>query len=271
MCKKLLIAGVAVVVGLLVVRNTQVGSHLRAWWKDGKSFVQNSIPIDSEIERLRGDIGRMDQVYKTQFHPVAAEAVAVEHLKQEITKIEKKLDEHKSDIEIMNNDLKSGAELITYGYTKYSREQVKTDLTRRFDAYRTCEAGLKAKKDLLEAKEDKLAQAMKKLEEMKNARTEMEAELARLEAEYEGVKIAQAKSNFQIDNSEFSRLKASMAELKTRVQIEKKKCELAGQFINSPLNPRVEKAVEQRDLVKEIEDHFNKNDVKVNARVNPGH
>jgi chromosome segregation ATPase len=269
MCKKFLIAGVAVALGLMVVKKTDVGSHLRAWWKDGKNFVQNSIPIDNEIERLRGDIARLDNFYKGQFHPVAAEAVAVENLKEEIAHVEKKLTEQKSDIEIMTNDLKSETATITYGYTKYPREKVKADLARRFDAYKTCEAGLKAKKELLEAKEEKLAQAMNKLEEMKNARTEMEAELARLEADYEGVKAARAKSNFQIDDSELSRLRGSMADLKKRVQTEKKTLEIAGQFINSSLNPRVEKTAEKRDLVKEIEDHF-KSDIQVGVRVNPG-
>jgi chromosome segregation ATPase len=269
MCKKFLIAGVAVIVGLLVVKKTEVGSHLRAWWKDGRNFVKNSISIDKEIERVRGDIGRLDHVYKTQFHPVAAEAVAVENLKQEIAKIEKRLEEQQSDIEIMKNDLKSGTAFITYGDVKYTREKVQADLARRFEAYKTCETGLKAKRELLEAKEEKLAQAMKKLEEMKNARTEMEAELARLEAEYEGVKTARARSNFQIDDSELSRIKSAMAELKTRVQVEKKKCELAGQFLSSPINPKVEKAVEKRDLVKEIEEHFSKNDVKVEVNIHP--
>jgi chromosome segregation ATPase len=266
MCKKFLIAGVAVALGLMVVKKTEVGSHLRAWWRDGKSFVQNSIPIDSEIERLRGDIARFDSVYKTQFHPVAAEAVAVEGLREEIAKVEKRLADQRSDIDIMTNDLKSEAKLITYGDVTYPREKVKADLARRFDAYKTCEAGLKAKKELLEAKEEKLAQAMKKLEEMKNARTEMEAELARLEADYEGVKTARARSNFQIDDSELSRLRGSMADLKKRIQTEKKTLEIAGQFISTSLNPRVEKTSDKRDLVKEIEDHFGKNDVRVSDR-----
>jgi chromosome segregation ATPase len=266
MCKKFLIAGVAVALGLMVVKKTEVGSHLRALWRDGKSFVQSSIPIDSEIERLRNDIARFDNIYKTQFHPVAAEAVAVENLKDEIAKCEKRLAEQRSDIEIMSNDLKSEAKLITYGDVTYPREKVTADLARRFDAYQTCEKGLNAKKELLEAKEEKLAQAMKKLDEMKNARTEMEAELARLEADYEGVKTARAKSNFQIDDSELSRLRGSMAELKTRIQTEKKTLELAGRFINSSLNPRVEKTSNKRDLVKEIDDYFGKNDVRVSDR-----
>jgi len=267
MCKKFLIAGVAVALGLLVVRNTNLPSHIRAMWKDGKHFVQNSIPIDSEIDRLRGDIGRLDQVYKTQFHPVATEAVSIENLKQEITKIEKKLEEWKSDIDVMTKDVESGVSFITYGDVKHPRERVAADLSRRFEAYKTCQAGLKAKQELLAAKEEKYGLAMNTLEEMKNARTQMEAELARLEAEYEGVKVAQVKSNFKIDDSELSRLKASMAELRTRVQVEKKKCELAGQFISTV---KVAEKVEKRDLVREINDYFGKTEIKVNARVSSG-
>jgi DNA repair exonuclease SbcCD ATPase subunit len=269
MCKKFLIAGVAVALGLMVVKKTEVGSHLRAWWRDGKTFVQNSIPIDSEIERLRGDIARLDNVYRTQFHPVAVEATSIDNLKQEIVKIEKRLEEWKSDIDIMTKDVDSNVSYITYGDVKHPRDRVVAELSRRFAAYKTCQAGLKAKQELLAAKEEKYGMAMNTLEEMKNARTEMEAELARLEAEYETVKVAQVKSNFKIDDSELSRLKGSMAELRTRVQVEKKKCELAGQFI-SPVNPKAEKSVEKRDLVKEINDYFGKTEIKVNTRVSSG-
>ena len=269
MCKKFLIAAVAVALGLVVVRNTNLPSHIRAWWKDGKNFVENSIPIPNEIERLKGEISRLDDVYRTQFHPVAVESVSVENLKKEIADIQVKLDKQKADIQTMSNDLKSETAFIVYGDVKYTRERVAKDLDRRFEAYKTCEAGLKAKKELLEAKEEKLAQAMNKLEGMKNAKVEMEAELAHLEADYEAVKAAQAKSNFQIDDSALSRIKASMARLQERVKVEKKECDLAGLFAPS-VNPTKVEKVEKRDLLKEIDDHFNKVDVKIEGKVASG-
>jgi len=267
MCKKFLIAGVAVVLGLMVVKKTEVGSHLRALWRDGKSFVQNSIPIDSEIERLRGEIERLDSVYRNQFDPVAQEMVSVENLRKEIAEIEKRLDTEKTNIQTMKRDLESGAVKITYGDVTYPRERIERDLARRFAAFQTCETGLKAKKDLLEAKEDKLSQARNRLEQMKNAKAEMQAELARLEAEYEGVKVAQVKSDFRIDDSELTRIKASMAHLQDRVKDEKNKLELAGQFLTSPV--KVEKTA-KRDLIKEIDEYFNKGDIKIEGKVAAG-
>jgi chromosome segregation ATPase len=262
MCKKFLIAGVAVALGLLVVKKTEVGSHLRAWWKDGKTFVQNSIPIDSEIERLKGEIERLDGVYRNQFDPVAQEMVSVENLRKEIAGIEQRLDTEKANIQTMKTDLESRVEFITYGDTKYPRERVAKDLDRRFTAFKTCEAGLKAKKDLLDAKEEKLSQAKNRLEQMKNAKAEMQAELAHLEAEYEGIKVAQIKSDFHIDDSALTNIKVSMANLQDRVKKEKNKLELAGTFLNSPVKVG-EKAAAKRDLVKEIDEYFNQHDVRV--------
>jgi chromosome segregation ATPase len=268
MCKKFLIAGVAVALGLLVVKKTEVGSHLRAWWRDARTTVENSIPIPNEIERLRGEIARLDDVYRTQFHPVAVESVSVENLKKEIAEIEKKLDKQKADIQTMKTDLESNTAFIVYGDVKYSRKRVESDLAHRFEAYKTCEAGLKAKKDLLEAKEEKLAQAMNKLEGMKNAKVEMEAELARLEADYAGVVALKEKNNFQIDDSALSRIKTSMARLQERVKVEKKECDLAGLFAPA-VNPTVQK-VEKRDLLKEIDEHFGSPAVKVEGKVAAG-
>jgi peptidoglycan hydrolase CwlO-like protein len=263
MCKKFLIAGVAVALGLLVVKKTEVGSHLRAWWKDGKNFVQNSIPIPTEIDRLKGEIDRLDSVYRSQFEPFAEEAVSVEKLRNEIAQIEKKLEQQKTDIQTMKTDLSSGVSKITYGDVSYPRERVEADLSRRFASFKVCQAGLKAKQELLEAKEEKLSHARNRLEEMKNAKAEMQTELARLEAEYEGVKAAQVKSNFHIDDSELSRIKESMARLQDRVKVEKKKLELAGQFLTSPV--KVSEKVEKRDLIKEIDTYFGQNDVRVTS------
>jgi len=263
MCKKFLIAGVAVALGLLVVKKTDVGSHLRAWWKDGKHFVQNSIPIDSEIDRLKVEIERLDSVYRNQFDPVAQEMISVENLRKEIAEIEKRLDTEKANIQTMKSDLESQTEFITYGDTKYPRARVERDLARRFKAFQTCETGLKAKKDLLDAKEEKLSQAKNRLEQMKNAKAEMQADLAHLEADYEGVKAAQVKSDFHIDDSgELTRLKASMANLQDRIKKEKNKLDLAGQFLPSPVKVG-EKAATKRDLVKEIDEYFNHTDVRV--------
>ncbi len=266
MFKKILIAGVAVVVGLMVVRHTQVGSHLKAFWKDGKNFVANAIPIENEIERMRGDIARLDDLYKTQLQPYAVELVVVENLRKEIAEIEKKLETEKSNIDTMKNDLKTGAAKITYCDVTYPRARVEKDLDRRFSSYLTCEKGLDAKKDLLAAKEEKLGYAKNKLETMKTSRFLMDADLARLEAEYEGVKNAQATSELQLDDSEFSRIKTSMAQLQQRIQVEKKKCELAGSFFGNPVKVSLQKA-EKRDLLKEIEAHFSKSDIPVESKV----
>jgi chromosome segregation ATPase len=262
MCKKFLIAGVAVALGLLVVRKTEVGSHLRAWWRDGKNLVQNSVPIPNEIERLKAEIERLDNVYRNQFDPVAREMQAVDKLTEEIAEIEKRLAKHKSDIHTMKTDLESGATKITYGDFTWPRERIEKELARRFDAYQTCEKGLEAKKDLLEAKKEKLASAMKKLEEMKNAKFLMMAEVDRLETDYANVVNAQEKTNLQIDDSDLSRIKSSLARLKDRIQFEKKKCELAGQFIDTKVKVTTEK-VEKRDLIKEIDKYFGNSDVRI--------
>jgi DNA repair exonuclease SbcCD ATPase subunit len=268
MCKKFLIAGVAVILGLVVVRNTEVGSHLRALWRDAKATVRNSVPIPNEIERLRAEIDRLDNVYRTQFSPVAEQMVALEKLKKEIAQIEKKLTNEHADILTMKKDLESGASKITYGDVTYTRARVEADLDRRFEAYKACEAGLKAKQNLLEAKEEKLSTAMKRLEEMKNAKSELQAELARLENEYEKVRLAQEQSDLKIDDSELARIKTSMADLRERVDVERKKCELAGQFLTSPV--KVASKAEKRDLLKEIDEHFGKNDVKIEGKVASG-
>jgi chromosome segregation ATPase len=265
MCKKILIAGVAVVLGLLVVKKTELGSHLSTFWKHTKTSVRNAVPIDNEIDRLRDEIARLGKDYKTHYSSLAEEMVAINRLKKEITEVEKGLDKQKADIDTMKTDLKSGTRIIEYGDVRYSREQVERQLKRSFESYKRCEEGLKAKKELLEAREQGLAAAKDKLSEMMRARTEMEVELARLEAEFKSLQVAQTRSKFKLDDSDFARVKEAIARLQDRIETERTTAEIAGQFADGPV--KVAEKVEKRDLLQEIEEYFNSSEVKVNTKV----
>ena len=55
MCKKVVIATLAVLVGLAVVKGTKIGSYLRMAKKDAAAWVDKQVKYETEIRRLRSD------------------------------------------------------------------------------------------------------------------------------------------------------------------------------------------------------------------------
>jgi hypothetical protein len=59
MLKKLLIAVVAVAVGLTVVKSTKVGSLMRVKWNEATAWCNKQIPVPDEIASLRLQIANL--------------------------------------------------------------------------------------------------------------------------------------------------------------------------------------------------------------------
>jgi len=263
MLKKLMIAAVAVVLGLTVVTSpTWVGSLLRTKCKGFQTWARNQVSPETEIQRLRDEVARLGHVSKKHFGDLAEETVAVENLRKEVTTLEANLEQQKRKVLTLKGALTSPEEFVTFGGEhRYSKGQVKTELTHSFEAYKAAEENLNAKRSLLQAKEDGLNSAREQLKAMQDARQLLEDKLAKMEAEIKKVRVAQTKSQFTFDDSELSRVKEDVANLETRINVEKKKLELMAEDIHDPI-PTAE-AVTDKDLVKDIDEHFKTGKEKV--------
>jgi len=265
MFKKLLIAAVAVLVGLTVVTSpTWLGSLLRTKWKNCTTWARKQVPVETEIQRLRDEVARLSNVTRKHFSDLAEETVAVENLRKDVSTLEANLARQKKHIVALKDDLASGEEFVKYDNVTYTKTQVKRTLSREFEAYKVAEEHLKAKRDLLAAKEESLSAAREQLKAMQDQRETLRNELARLEAEYKKVRVAQTRSKFQLDDSELSRIKADVNELENRINVEKTRLKLEAEYSEAPI-PMTER-VKEKDLIKDINDHFKTGKVAVEKK-----
>jgi chromosome segregation ATPase len=255
MLKKLLIAAVAVVVGLAVVHSTRLGSYFRLNWHKATAWAQKQVPLETEVERLREEVSRLGRDSKTHFNAIAEEMVGVEKLEADVGRSRAGLEKLERSIQTMRTDLKAGDEFITYGDTKYSRKQVESQLNRDWDTFKRAKSELKAKEEMLEARKGSLAKAREQLAAMQDVRRDMEVELTRLEAELKTVRLAQTRSKFHLDDSELSRVKEGIEALRTRINVERRALEVEGEFTTGRIS--VDKKLE-KDVLKEIDAHFEK-------------
>jgi hypothetical protein len=91
------------------------------------------------------------------------------------------------------------------------------------------------------------------------SRQELEVMAAQYEAELANLREVQDRSKLVLNDSRLSEIRESFEKLRQRIDAEKVKAELAGQFTTAPAGePVVEEA--HQDVVQEVREYFNKRD-----------
>jgi peptidoglycan hydrolase CwlO-like protein len=265
MLKKLLIAVVAVAVGLTVVKSTKIGSLMRVKWNEATAWCNKQIPVQDEIASLRLQIANLGKDTKSHCQVIAEEMVAVDNLKREIGEAEAKLEQQKKKITAMRDALADGGtQKVVLGERTFSRGNVQKQLVRDFDLYKTCEAQLAAKKKLLESRQECLAKAREQLAAMQDTRRDLEVQVSQLEAQYNTLKVTQTKSKFALDDSALSKVKEGVNALRTRIKTLEQEAAIQAEFGDGEITAG--DTVKTKDLLKEIDNHFGKDQGKVASK-----
>lgn len=257
MLKKALLVGGAIVLLLGLFFGRDACSYLSTsagWVKD---TVKSNVPIEFQIERARQMIKDLDPEIKRNMHLIAKEEVEIDKLGQQVDRQENALAKAKGDILRLKQDLETGDSAFYYASRRYTEDQVRTDLANRFDRYQVNEATFEKNRKILDIRQQKLETARQGLEEMLAAKRELEVNVENLEAELEMLKVAKTASDFNIDNSQLSRTKELIDEIRTRIEVEGK---LVGEIQSAgeiPLDD--ESAAADEDITDRVSKYFGDN------------
>ena len=192
-----------------------VGTSL-GWVKDS---VKNSVPIDFEIQRARRMIKDLVPDIRSNMQLIAKEEVEVERLDQQINTNTARLDRDRGEIMRLKSDLASNRTQFEYAGRRYDAHQVKTDLAQRFERYKTNDATLTSLQDMHRARERSLEAARQKLQNMLAVKRQLEVDVEHLEARLKMVETAQTTSNYNFDDSQLSRAKQLVGDLRIRLDV----------------------------------------------------
>jgi len=229
MCKKIvgLVAGIVLASMLF---GTDAVSYLTTSASQVTSTVKDSVPIDFEINRARKMVASLEPEIRRNLHLIAKEEVEVDRIERQIESLENRLSKDRTDMVRMTSDLESGDSYIVYASRRYSRNQVKADLTNRLNRAKTKDATLVNLSKVLNARQQGLEAARQKLEEMLAAKRTLLVEVANLEARHKMNEVAQAASEFAIDNSQLSRVKECVDDLESRIAANERFLNVEGEF-----------------------------------------
>jgi DNA repair exonuclease SbcCD ATPase subunit len=253
MFKKIFIAGLAVTGGLFILNSTHLGAYARTAWHKVRTSAQRQVPLEFQLESIRHEAAQLIPDMKKHCGTIAAEMVAVQTLRDEVADIRSNLDKRKAQVRIMRDDLKSGAVKISYGGHTYSADRVRDKLSRDLASCKRCSEELTAKEQLLEAKEKALDTAREQLASMRSQKEQLEVQIAQIEADLKTLRLAQTRSNFQIDDSRLSRIKGALADIRKQMKVQEKEAELYATYSADPI-PVEQKVKTPAQLDKEVEE-----------------
>jgi chromosome segregation ATPase len=262
MCKKIGIAAIAVLAGLLVLNNTKLGSYCGFAWKKAKDKFAQAVPLEVEIDRLRYELTQLEPEIKKNRSDLAREMVALGELREDIAKNDNNLQKRYADLMAAKKEVDAGVQKVSYNGHKYDAKAAKELVANDWQSYTRAKEALQSRKKLAEAKEAQIAEARKQLAEWQSMREGLAAEIDTLEAEFKALQSAEERNNIRVDNTRLNRLKDSMADVRRAIKVRQTAIELQGDTAQGASSPIKTKAVEE--AWKQMEDEEKSGKVAAN-------
>ena len=255
MIKRVLFSTVALVILASFFFGRDALSYLSTSVGRIKQSVKESVPVSFELDRARKMVKDLVPDIQRNMHVIAQEEVRVDQLQHQIAGAEQKLDKDKKGLLKLKADAESAQPSFNYGGRVYTVAQVKSDLSNRFERFKTSESTLTSLQDIYKARQKGLEAARQKLEGMLAAKRQLEVDIENLEARQKMVEVAETTSNFQIDDSQLGQVKELVTDLRTRLQVAEK-------MVNADSNLHDEiplDASAPADIVDQVTTYFDHN------------
>jgi len=260
MCKKLMIAALAVVVGVGVVSSTRLGSHIRLWWNKSSAWAQQQVPPETEIERLKMELDNLTRLDDRYYDQVARQ-------KREVQKLEAKVKTDRTAMAKREAELKEMRLVLTskddkavfHGFTK---DKVQEQFNVDFKQFLADEEGVKADEQNLEELRGTLRENEKKLQDLGITRTKMKVRLQTLAKELARERRLQTQNNLALDDSHYSAVNQQINELEDRIEQMKIKRDMKGQSTRGPIRAHLEAQEEAKKLEQAAQERFGETDSK---------
>jgi chromosome segregation ATPase len=253
MIKKLLFWSALAVGGLVLVNTVKPGA-ISTWGKRFHVKFEKSFSPEFELARIKDQIKELTPDMHKNIARIAEEMVQVEHLQVRVNDMQVKLNDQKEVIEVMTSALEKGESLKISG-----RRATPTQIKDKLRKYKDAEKSYEIAKKTLEARKEALDSARQQLVEIRNQKEALQLQATEFETELAALKLAQTKTKDVFCNDDrLSEIKEAFQQLRQRVEAERKKVELAGEFFGTgSTTVKEEKALDTaEDVINEVRATF---------------
>ena len=252
--KRIVIGSVILgVIGTGVVL-TGASSYVRSSGRMIKTAVKDSIPFEFEIQRARDLLDDIVPELRANLRLVAAEEVEVANLEKAITTQKADVEAERGKVRKLRSALNQQRVSFRYGGIDYGRDEMVSELARRFDQLRTTEKLIDGRLELLKNRKRSLDAAIRKLESTRLARVHLASEIESLEGQFRLTQAQAAESQFEIDDLKLAQTQKVIRELRKRLDITQRVLAREAKFVeNIPLEVEFES---ETSVVDRVDTYF---------------
>jgi len=237
MLKKLLIAAAAVVVGLVIVKKTDLGSLTQVWWKDAGGWCSRQVAPETRIKQLKLEIGKIDQDIRAATNGLVKHEVAYRELKSDVEGLKTVQDQRKKEMLTLIEALEANSTKVVFNNQTYSPDVAQIRLESLKAAYETARQTLKQKEDTLTKKSEQLELADQRIKRIQSKKEELTALVAQLETQLENLRLKQVDRSIVVNDSQVSKCETLARNLKTMLAEEEIKVEKYARYGLLPSTP----------------------------------
>ena len=251
MCKKLILAAVAILVGTAVVKHTSFGSLAQVWWRDAKQAVERTVPPEVQIKRLANEVSKIDQDIKKNLSKLAQQEVDTQNLDESVASLKESQTTLKAEITAMTKSLEAGnTEKVSIN--GQSRRFTVTTLDKHVAKYERTKAEVKSKEKLLANKREALEAAHARIAEMSSQKEQLRDTVANLETRLQLARLNATRSHatVEFDDSQVARCNELASEISQRLAVGEKEVELNVRYGYSNAQPKAEETKPAADVLK---------------------
>jgi chromosome segregation ATPase len=237
MLKKLVIAAAAVVVGLVILKKTDLGSLMQVWWKDAMTCVKKQVPPETRIKQLKMEIGKIDDDVRTAVNSLIKQELAYQDLQEKANNVKTHLEARKKDMTALIDVLERDSKRVNFRGEDLSTEAAQARLDRFQAEYEATKENLKAKEQLLKTKVEQLALAKERIRKITDKKTELTEQVAKLESQLELLRLKQLDTRIEVNDSQVSKCQALQEDLRKMIKEEQIRADKYAEFGLLPATP----------------------------------
>jgi len=241
----------ALVLGGLVF-GTDLGSYVRSSSRSISSAVKDNVPMEFQLRRARDLLDDIIPEMHASIRAIAEQEVEIASLKGEIDESTKSVAEAKGAVAKVRDCLAKPGDTFRVGYVSYTRDELKDDLSRRFERTKEAEMVLAGKRRLLSNREKSLAAATQLFERTRGQRAMLENQIAALESQHKMVQMASVGSGVQIDHSKLAQTEQLIAQIKKQLDVAERVLAHKAKFID----PIPVSGVNEKELLSEVDSYL---------------
>jgi hypothetical protein len=243
MLKKLLIAAAAVVVGLLIVRKTQVGSLLQVWCKDATTWASRQVSPETRIKQLKIEVEKIDRDIKKAADQLITVELDRKDLKSDLEGLKARQAHRKTEMTALVDGLESpkSTTRVSFNAQVYSAEAAQRKLDGLTAEYEIGQKALKAKEELLRNKDALYDTTDQRILAIRSKKEELQALVGQLETQLELVRLKQVENQIHVSDSQASKADALAQDIKRMLAEETIRGETYTRYGLAPTNPKTVK------------------------------